>query len=131
MARIDLEQLADLAALSETLPAIKQEIAEIEKSIGKLNALLGKKASGKSSGEPKGESSPKPSAKKAAKKTAAKKKPQKPRPGLKEKVLAAIGSKTLAAAELIAVDGRANVAFLTNMVNEGILKQDGVKYSKA
>ena len=74
---------------------------------------------------------PKPKAKKAVKEAAAKKKPQKPRVGLTEKVLTAIGSKSVTAAELKKVDGRANAKFLKNMVANKVLKVVGGKYSKA
>ena len=131
MAKIDLEQIAHLADLAETLPAIKQEIADLEKSIGRLKALLGKKGTIKGRGKAKGKPGPKPKAKTAVKVTVAKKKPQKKTLGVKEKIIAAIANETLTATDLKKVDGRASAKFLMNMVTEGTLKVAGGKYSKA
>ncbi|MCX8037749.1 MAG: hypothetical protein N3D11_12025 [Candidatus Sumerlaeia bacterium] len=123
MAKRFVKQLIELQKAAEALPAIREEVQKIEASLAKLQSVLGGPAvaqPGKKRGRPRKALS-KPTAEKPTPKSS----------GLIQKILAHLESGAKTAAQLMAVDGRANPKTLNKWVSLGILKRGpGGRYRK-
>ncbi len=116
MAKTFAEHVIELQKAAKALPAIRKEVQKIEAGLANLQALFGGAAAAQPAtkrGRPAGKAGLKSAAQQPVRKSS----------GLIQKILAEVDKGAKTAAQLMALDGRANPKTLNKWVWLGILKR--------